>query len=214
MSGKGMSFLNKKSWHTGGFKMIEKVWKAEQKAAEEAKKCETLRKELEEERRVESLRRMQAEAGLLTAQQVERLDWMYVGQGAFRAQEAEKEQEAYLLGKVKKEASNENSELKALATAPGALLLPGHTAAAAAAQADGLTAPGQTPAAAGVSHKSRIKAELEQASLLREGQSTSRHHGILGVRFSVHERRKCTTIAHVRVCCCCFTVLCLSAQIL
>jgi hypothetical protein len=168
MSGKGMSFLNKKSWHTGGFKMIEKVWKAEQAAAEEQKKIDTLRKEMDEERRIEQLRKLQHEAGLLTKNQLERLDWMYVGQGAYKEQEMKKEQEAFLLGKVKTEnalsGGNCVSDIKALATSTaGALLL-------SASNTNSNAAAGSTtgPASTGQSHKSQVKHELEQASLLRD----------------------------------------------
>jgi hypothetical protein len=34
-----LKFLNKKGWHTGSLRNIERVWKAEQ--AEEAEKCKT-----------------------------------------------------------------------------------------------------------------------------------------------------------------------------
>src|SRR5687767_7061848 len=121
MSGKGMSFLNQKSWHQGVFKVVEKVWMAEQAAAEEQKKIDTLRKEMDEERRIEELRKLQHDAGLLTKSQLERLDWMYVGQGVLKEQETKKEQEAYLLGKIKTEAAlaggNSVADIKALASA-------------------------------------------------------------------------------------------------
>ena len=59
----GLAFLNKKGWHTGNLRNIERVWNAEQKAKDEDKKMETLKRELEEERQIEELKRMQADAG-------------------------------------------------------------------------------------------------------------------------------------------------------
>ena len=53
----------KKSWHTSTFHNLERVWKAEQAAVEEAKKAEQLRKELAEERQMEEMRRMQEVGG-------------------------------------------------------------------------------------------------------------------------------------------------------
>jgi hypothetical protein len=41
----------------------EKVWKEEQKAAEEAKKLEILRRELQKEREYEELQRLQEKGG-------------------------------------------------------------------------------------------------------------------------------------------------------
>lgn len=45
---------------------VEKVWKAEQAAAEEEKKIKQLQKELADERQKEELRKLQAESGLIT----------------------------------------------------------------------------------------------------------------------------------------------------
>jgi hypothetical protein len=53
----------KKSWHTSTFHNLERVWKAEQAAKEEAKKAEQLRKELAEERQMDEMRRMQEAGG-------------------------------------------------------------------------------------------------------------------------------------------------------
>lgn len=84
MSKGGLAFLNKKSWHTQGIKMQERVWRAEQKAKEEEKLIAQKMKELAEERKIEELRKIQEEAGLITKHQVNRLDWMYVGPGKIR----------------------------------------------------------------------------------------------------------------------------------
>ena len=62
-----MSFLNKKSWHTGGMPMLRKVWAAEEREKEEQRTIAQLRKEKAEERAVEDSRRLQAQQGLLTA---------------------------------------------------------------------------------------------------------------------------------------------------
>ena len=99
MGGKGMSFLNKKSWHTGGLPMIQKVWAAEQRVLEEQKVIEQLRKEKAEERKVEEVRRLQAAQGLITRTPLDRLEWMYAGQAVSQAVKAEE----YLLGRVKEE---------------------------------------------------------------------------------------------------------------
>ena len=55
----------KKSWHVMTYQTKEKVWRARQKAAEEEKKLQDLRKQLREERQIEELRRVQEEAGLV-----------------------------------------------------------------------------------------------------------------------------------------------------
>lgn len=62
----GLAFLNKKSWHTQSFKNIKIVWEAEEKAREEARRLAQLKKEKDEERQVEELRRLQAQSGLIT----------------------------------------------------------------------------------------------------------------------------------------------------
>jgi hypothetical protein len=51
-------YLSKKSWHTGSLRHIEKVWKAEQRAEDEAKRIAELKKELEEERELQQLRQL------------------------------------------------------------------------------------------------------------------------------------------------------------
>ena len=61
-----MQFLNKKSWHTSAIKNVEEVWVREQKEAKEQAKLAALRKELQEERNVENLRKIQEGAGIAT----------------------------------------------------------------------------------------------------------------------------------------------------
>eukprot|EP00898_Chlorokybus_atmophyticus_P002688 jgi/Chlat1/341/Chrsp1S03072 len=92
-----LKFLNKKSWHTGGLKQIEAVWKAEQKDAAEKSKLEELRREKEKEREQEELKRLQEEAGLVVRQ--DRLDFLYEGSIALGAQHQAPSAEEYLLGK-------------------------------------------------------------------------------------------------------------------
>mmetsp|Transcript_35609 Transcript_35609/g.100801 ORF Transcript_35609/g.100801 Transcript_35609/m.100801 type:complete len:384 (+) Transcript_35609:175-1326(+) len=75
--GGGLGFLNKKSWHTGGMRQQEEVWKKEQEYAAEQKKLKELQKQIQEERKAEELREVAAEAGHV--EKVERLDWMYAG---------------------------------------------------------------------------------------------------------------------------------------
>jgi len=89
-----MSFLNKKSWHTGGMPMLKKVWAAEEREKQEQRTIEQLRREKAEERAVEDSRRLQAQQGLITSTPVERLEWMYAGQAMSEAVK----QEQYLLG--------------------------------------------------------------------------------------------------------------------
>lgn len=61
----GLAFLNKKSWHTGSFQNIEKVWIAEQQKKEQDKRAAEMQKKLKEERQLEELKRLQVEAGLI-----------------------------------------------------------------------------------------------------------------------------------------------------
>jgi hypothetical protein len=53
----------KKSWHPATFHNIEKVWKTEQHAKAESRQIEQLRKEKEEERAREEVRRQAVDAG-------------------------------------------------------------------------------------------------------------------------------------------------------
>ncbi|CAG8743744.1 12180_t:CDS:2, partial [Ambispora leptoticha] len=87
----------KKSWHPLLIKNQERVWKEEQKAAEEQKKLEQLRKEKEEERQLQELRRLQEEAG--GKKGIERLEWMYAAGPNQSSSGQAQEMEEYLLGK-------------------------------------------------------------------------------------------------------------------
>eukprot|EP00240_Pyramimonas_obovata_P004754 CAMPEP_0118957582 /NCGR_PEP_ID=MMETSP1169-20130426/62180_1 /TAXON_ID=36882 /ORGANISM="Pyramimonas obovata, Strain CCMP722" /LENGTH=424 /DNA_ID=CAMNT_0006905671 /DNA_START=995 /DNA_END=2267 /DNA_ORIENTATION=+ len=75
--GGGLAFLNKKSWHTGGFKQIEEVWKREAQAENEKKKIEELTKQIDEERKQEEMMGVASSAGIV--QRTERLEFMYRG---------------------------------------------------------------------------------------------------------------------------------------
>eukprot|EP01016_Furgasonia_blochmanni_P057092 TRINITY_DN9853_c0_g1_i1.p1 TRINITY_DN9853_c0_g1~~TRINITY_DN9853_c0_g1_i1.p1 ORF type:complete len:601 (+),score=130.20 TRINITY_DN9853_c0_g1_i1:64-1866(+) len=91
----GLAFLNKKSWHTGSFQNIEKVWIAEQKKKENDKRTAESIKKLKEERHVEELKRLQVEAGLIPASHLNRMDWMY----EWGSKATQKNTEDYLTGK-------------------------------------------------------------------------------------------------------------------
>ena len=94
----GLAFLNKKSWHTGSFQNIEKVWIAEMKDEEEKRMMKEAQRRLKEEQHYEDLKRMQVEAGLIPKSHLQRLDWMYEG-GSIKNTSSEE----YLLGKAYKE---------------------------------------------------------------------------------------------------------------
>ena len=55
----------KKHFHPLTMQNLERVWKAEQKAKDEAQKLEQLQKELEEERRREALQQHAVEQGII-----------------------------------------------------------------------------------------------------------------------------------------------------
>ncbi|KAI9183699.1 RNA-splicing factor [Blastocladiella emersonii ATCC 22665] len=101
----------KKSWHPQTFKNQERVWKEEQRAAEEARKLEQLRKELAEERQKQELMELQEKAGLI--KRSNRIDWMYAvpaGAGGGLSTDAED----FLLGRKRAErALTEQAKAKA-----------------------------------------------------------------------------------------------------
>ena len=53
----------KKSWHTGTLKNIEKVYLREKAAEEEKKKMAQLKKELDEQRAIMELQKLQEDSG-------------------------------------------------------------------------------------------------------------------------------------------------------
>lgn len=59
-----LKFLNKKGWHTGSLRNIERVWKAEQAEEAERRKTEELKKQVAAEKEKAEFRAMQERAGL------------------------------------------------------------------------------------------------------------------------------------------------------
>ncbi|CEQ40586.1 SPOSA6832_02218, partial [Sporobolomyces salmonicolor] len=102
----------KKSWHTGTFANQERVWKKEKEALEERKKLQQLQKELAQERAVQELQRLQAEAG--GGKREERVDWMYAAPAEGNGPNAD-ELEAYLLGKKRVDKLLKGNEEKLMA---------------------------------------------------------------------------------------------------
>ncbi|CAA7265945.1 unnamed protein product [Cyclocybe aegerita] len=86
----------KKSWHPLLLKNQERVWLEEQKAREEKKKLDQLRKEKEEERQLQELQRLQEEQTGKKRQ--EKLEWMYTTPAMGNSQNPN-DLEDYLLGK-------------------------------------------------------------------------------------------------------------------
>ncbi|GAA5987272.1 hypothetical protein JCM11641_003389 [Rhodosporidiobolus odoratus] len=110
----------KKSWHTGTFRNQETVWKKEKEALEERKKLQQLQKELEQERAVQELQRLQESAG--GKKREERVDWLYAAPAEGNGPNAD-ELEAYLLGKKRVDKLLKGNEEQLLAqsssSAPG-----------------------------------------------------------------------------------------------
>merc|ERR1739841_64661 len=98
-----MSFLNKKSWHTGGHRNRESVWKREREHAEEQAKVKELQRQIEEEREQLELERLAEDGRALRHEQKkkksERLDFMYNTPLASKA--LDDDRDAFLLGKKK-----------------------------------------------------------------------------------------------------------------
>lgn len=60
-----MKFLNKKGWHTGSFRNIEKVWKAEKKQEAEQKKIDEIRLQIQQEKERSEFQAIIEQAGLV-----------------------------------------------------------------------------------------------------------------------------------------------------
>jgi len=101
----GLAFLNKKSWHTGSFKNIADVWLAQEKAKEQKRRREEIKKKLAEEKYSESLKKIQVEAGLLPESALNRMEWMH---NMHDNLESKNNAEAYLLGKPVQSLENAN----------------------------------------------------------------------------------------------------------
>jgi hypothetical protein len=87
--GAPLEYLNKKTWHPGRTQNRERVWLAEQTAAEEQRKVDELRAERAEERAREELEALAQGAG--ARKREEKLDWMYQG-GVGASKKVEEEQ--------------------------------------------------------------------------------------------------------------------------
>jgi hypothetical protein len=114
-SAKAVSFLAKKSWHVGTMQHKEKVWIAERSAKQEMMKAEELKRELEEEREIESLKRNHET--LTGVKKKERVEFLYRQPIA-----AGPSEEDYLLG-ARWKAPKEENDLNKLKGKPGSLWL-------------------------------------------------------------------------------------------
>ena len=94
-----LAFLAKKSWHTSNLDNVERVWLAEQKSENEAKKVAELQKQIDDERQIQELRQLQVASGQKVKTTDSSLDWMYQGPNASQF-EKQKESEQYLLGVI------------------------------------------------------------------------------------------------------------------
>jgi hypothetical protein len=96
----GLAFLSKKSWHTKNLNNQEKVWIAEERTKEEARRAAELAKEIQQERQEEELAKI---AGGQALTKLDRgIDWMYNGQSKtseIARHDEWKQQEEFLLGK-------------------------------------------------------------------------------------------------------------------
>ena len=101
----------KKSWHPLLHSNQERVWKREQEILAERKKTADLQKELAQERAVQELQRLQAEAGGKPAKEA-RVEWMYAAPAEGNGPNAE-ELEQYLLGKKRVDKLLKGNEEKA-----------------------------------------------------------------------------------------------------
>lgn len=106
----------KKSWHPVLMSNQKRVWEEEQKALEERKKIEQIRRERDEERQIQELQDLQEAAGGKKRQN--KVDWMYNGPSSGQVGTTE-EMEGYLLGKRRIDGllkGKENEKLEKAAT--------------------------------------------------------------------------------------------------
>lgn len=89
----GGDLNTKKSWHPNTIKNQERVWKAEQAAANEKKRIDDLKKEMNNERSREELQAFGERSGVLDSGSNNKLDWMY------KQPNKDVNTEEYLLGK-------------------------------------------------------------------------------------------------------------------
>jgi len=115
-SAKAVSFLAKKSWHTGTMRHMEKVWKAEERARVEDKKLGELRREKAEEREMEELRKTHENA--TGNKRMDKVDFLY--QAPLLTTEPSAED--YLTGTRYKE-SDQGNDVKRMKETVGSLWL-------------------------------------------------------------------------------------------
>ncbi|CAM9797165.1 unnamed protein product, partial [Phaeothamnion confervicola] len=121
-----ISFLSKKSWHTGTLRNQEKVWIAERSADDEAKRIRELQRQVEDERSDNKLRQLVLASGRAVDDgTAARVDWMYEGPAAAAAEADQRNADAYLLGKEFRPANAGPSEVKTLTEGgePGCMFL-------------------------------------------------------------------------------------------
>lgn len=94
----------------------KKVWEEEQRALEERKKIEQIRKERDQERQIEELQNLQEAAGGKKRQA--RVDWMYQGPSSGQTGTTE-ESEAFLLGKRRVDTLLQGKEKESLQKSAG-----------------------------------------------------------------------------------------------
>lgn len=73
----GLDYLNKKVWHPGSMKNIQKVWDAQQAELQIIKRQRQRAKKLQEDQYKQEMKKIQVEAGLIPRSHLERMDWMY-----------------------------------------------------------------------------------------------------------------------------------------
>ena len=73
----GLDYLNKKVWHPGSMKNIQKVWEVETIQKEINKRRREREKKLLEEQHNDELKRIQVDAGLIPRSHLDRMEWMY-----------------------------------------------------------------------------------------------------------------------------------------
>ena len=125
----GLSFLNKKSWHTGTIKNNENVWIAQQKKQAEEEAVKEIQKKLAEERQMDDLVDMQAMAGHKSTKKA-RVDWMYEAPGMQSAEA----NEDFLTGKKEAKIEKDN-DLTQLANERSGVLIHGKEASGGTAAA-------------------------------------------------------------------------------
>lgn len=94
----GLDYLNKKVWHPGSMKNIQKVWDAQQAQLQVIKRQKERAKKRQDEQYNEEMKRIQVEAGLIPRSHLDRMDWMYDWGNKLQQQ---KNNEDYITGNKK-----------------------------------------------------------------------------------------------------------------